>query len=81
MNGSGSPSGSTSPATVAVSVTPTAGVMSSIVTVPAVGASFTLVTRTTSRSSVPSEGVTNTTYSLFAASFLGSALATSAGAS
>ena len=59
------------------------GEVSSIVTVP-VGASLALVTRTTSWSSaasVPSEAVTNTTYSLFSAPFAGSALAVSVGSS
>ena len=80
-NGSGRPSWSAALDVDAVNTSPTAGVVSLTVTVP-VGASLALVTATTSWSSVPSvpsEAVTNTTYSLLAAAFAGAALATSTG--
>ena len=73
------------PATEAVRSAPTASGVSAIVTVPAVGGSLALRTRTTSASVVllfeTFEARTFTTYSLFAAAFAGSVLALSLGAS
>ena len=83
-SGSDTPSGSAMPTTDAVRATPTANGVSAIVTVPALGGSFALRTRTTSAnvvSAVPFEAFTFTTYSLFAAPFAGLVLALSLGAS